>query len=80
MCCSLLTAGDCVVMDAALYHSGGANVSSERRLLFHFSFARAGAQQLGQRTSSLLESLRGKHTLGGLRQREPNGGEEKAIM
>ena len=67
LCRPLLSAGDCVVMDSALYHAGGANTTAaDRRLLFHFSFARAGAHELGRRTSSLLESLRGKHTLGEL--------------
>ena len=45
-------------------------VSLFTALLFHFSFARAGAHGLGQRTSSLLESLRGKHTLDELRTTE----------
>ena len=68
LCRPLLSAGDCVLMDSATYHSGGANVSSERRILFHFSFARRGDHELGQRTSSLLDDLRGRHTLAELRR------------
>ena len=63
LCRPLLSAGDCVVMDSALWHAGAANTSFDRRLLFHFSFARDGAQCTGQRTSSILDELRDRHSL-----------------
>ena len=39
-----------------------ANTTLERRALFHFSFKRPGAYT-GGRFSSLLDELRGRHTL-----------------
>lgn len=63
-CTPLLRRGDAVIMDSALYHAGGANRHA-RRTLFHFTLKRRDAYP-GGRFSSLLEELRGRHTLAGL--------------
>ena len=56
VCAPLLRAGDAVLMDSATWHAGGANMSGERRTLFHFTFARRGLRP-GRRKASLLPSL-----------------------
>lgn len=57
----ILRAGDCVLMDSALMHAGGANTLAPRAL-FHFSFKQASAYPTG-RLSSLREELRGRFKL-----------------
>jgi hypothetical protein len=63
-CTPLLSRGDAVLMDSALFHAGGAN-SLGRRALFHFTFKRPGAY-VGGRLSSLLTELRDRHSLADL--------------
>ena len=61
-----LAAGDAVLMDSRLWHSGLANVSGRRRVLLVATFAAPGACPDGS-TYSLLPELEGKHTVGSLR-------------
>ena len=61
-----LDAGDAVLMDSRVWHSGGANTSGRRRCVLVCSFAAPGAFPEGS-TYSMLPQLIGKHTLRSLR-------------
>lgn len=61
-----MRAGDAALMDSRLWHSGGANSSSQRRCLLVVSFG-DGANLPDGSTYSILPQLARKHTLRSLR-------------
>lgn len=60
----VINAGDVTLYDSRLLHCGGANESPRRRALFYVSFRAKGADCSFRKTQgTLLDSLRGRHTL-----------------
>ena len=62
----LLRRGDALLMDSRVLHGGLGNSSKRARTLFYCTFRRAGDADAEWQQSSLRESLRDQHTLGGL--------------
>eukprot|EP00908_Phaeocystis_cordata_P007979 Transcript_18649.p4 GENE.Transcript_18649~~Transcript_18649.p4 ORF type:complete len:264 (-),score=67.48 Transcript_18649:551-1342(-) len=61
-----LRRGHALLYDSRLHHGGGANRSPRRRALLQFSF-RAAEGQAKSLVGSLVDELRGRHTLASLR-------------
>jgi cation transport regulator ChaB len=59
-----LSAGDVTLFDSRCLHAGSANTSPRRRVLFYFSFVKA--EHASASCGTLLDSLRGKHTISDL--------------
>ena len=62
-----LAAGDAVIIDTRVMHRGGANMSEELRMLFHFSFEtlKEDHSPFGF-TYNLAPELKGQHSLANL--------------
>ena len=65
---ALLNTGDVALYDGRLLHCGGANRSTERRVLFYITLRKHGADGLFDPARSILPELAGSLSIGDLRR------------
>jgi hypothetical protein len=63
---AIISQGDATLFDSRTLHCGTENNSSKRRVLFYFSFERAGSDNPNASVSTIRSELRGRFTLGDL--------------